>query len=471
MPNPSEDSQRSTHWDVLDEPSNASTNSIRTADKVLASESSSVTGLRATTLAIGLLLFAAAIALPLFRQTGSRSWQTIWAEDGTIYFQQAHQHGGLAVLLRSYKGYEQLPPRLLAVFSALVPLRQLPVYLAISSTFVAALLALFLYHYSDGWITSRLVRLALASMLVLMPVLGPEDTANITNTIWIFAAVAPWALISLQDRRRDIVIRCVVVFLAATATSVSLLFIPLALGYALIRKSRAIWVVAAVFAGGLVIQVWVIFSSHYRGPALGHPPISVLVQATAMRVFAMFLVGNRGEENPFSRGEKGLLILIAVICFVMLVALFPGAGRRSQVMGVVLIAYAVVTFAGVAWYRHAAGIGIFASPSRYSVIPLMMLGSAVAVLVAPADRSRDRTTARLGRPIFAGYVLVLILSGFFISNTRSTAPTWSTSLSYTYQADCQGARSTKLVEVPTEKFSYFGVQFFPVTLPCHDLAP
>jgi hypothetical protein len=51
---------------------------------------------------LGVALFGLAVALPLFRQTGTQSWRTIWAEDGSIYFQQAYQHGWLAVLFRGF---------------------------------------------------------------------------------------------------------------------------------------------------------------------------------------------------------------------------------------------------------------------------------------------------------------------------------------------------------------------------------
>ncbi len=428
--------------------------------------------MRPATVAVGVLLLAAATILPLFRQTGARSWQTIWAEDGSIYFQQAKQSGGVAVLLRSYRGYEQLPPRLLAVFSTAVPLHQVAIYLAISSSLVAALLAWFLYHHSAGWITSRPVRLALAALLVLMPALAAENTANITNTIWAFAAVTPWALISLRDRRRDIVVRSVVVFLAATATSLCLLFIPLAIGYALIRRAGATWVVASAFLGGLLVQVAVILDSHYQSSALGHATDSVLVQAMAVRVFAIFLIGTRGQHISFGSGGERVLIVAAVICVVVLAVLFLGAGRKSQVLGIVFIAYAVVTFAFPSWYRNAAGTGVFTSPFRFSVIPVMMLGSAVAVLVAPADSSRDRKIARIGRPVFAVYILLLIATGFSVTNTRSSGPTWSASVTQTYRSECLGAEPDKSVAIPTEKPSWLSSSpQFPVTLPCRDLSP
>ena len=59
-----------------------------------------------------------------------------------------------------------------------------------------------------------------------MPVLGIENTANITNVIWVFAAVAPWALVSLSERPRDTIARSFVALLAATSTSLCFLFLP-----------------------------------------------------------------------------------------------------------------------------------------------------------------------------------------------------------------------------------------------------
>ena len=202
---------------------------------------------RALAIIVGGLLLAAAAILPLFRQTGARSWNTIWAEDGFVYFQQARRQGGLAVLFHGYNGYLQLPPRILAVFATFVPIHDLSVYLALAATVVGALLAWFTYQTTEQWIASRLVRLALASMVALMPALGVELTANITNIIWVFVAVAPWALVSLAERPWDVAIRGVVAVLAAASSSLSFLFLPLALGWLLIRRTRAAVEVAAAF--------------------------------------------------------------------------------------------------------------------------------------------------------------------------------------------------------------------------------
>lgn len=72
----------------------------------------------------GVGLFALAVALPLLRQRGVRSWATIWAEDGEIFSTQAIESGP-RVLFYSYAGYLTLPPRLLALVVPLVPAHQL----------------------------------------------------------------------------------------------------------------------------------------------------------------------------------------------------------------------------------------------------------------------------------------------------------------------------------------------------------
>jgi hypothetical protein len=133
----------------------------------------------------------------------------------------------------------------------------------------------------------------------------------------------------------------------------------------------------------------------------------------------------------------------------------------------------VITFVAPLWYRNPDNgiFGLSGIPFRYSLVPVMMLASAVAVLIAPAGGSRNRTIARIGRPVFAVYMVALIVTGFSVTNARSSDPLWSASLTRTYRADCIGAYPNKLVEVRTWKASFLAPDLFPVTLPCRDLSP
>ena len=96
----------------------------------------------------GRVLLAAAVLVPLLRQRGTPSWETVWSEDASIYTYQAVWHGSLDSLFRGYAGYLQLPPRLMAVPTPYFSLRYLSVYDALISTVTGALLAWSTYILS-----------------------------------------------------------------------------------------------------------------------------------------------------------------------------------------------------------------------------------------------------------------------------------------------------------------------------------
>lgn len=415
---------------------------------------------RALAIIVGGLLLAAAAILPLFRQTGARSWNTIWAEDGFVYFQQARRQGGLAVLFHGYNGYLQLPPRILAVFATFVPIHDLSVYLALAATVVGALLAWFTYQTTEQWIGSRLVRLALASMVALMPALGVELTANITNIIWVFVAVAPWALVSLAERPWDVAIRGVVAVLAAASSSLSFLLLPLALGWLLIRRTRAAVEVAAAFCAGLVVQGLVSLYTTSNGanlPSSFHSvdrTVGAISNDTGLDVFSTYVFGAHGLTGHHLLAITGTLLTVAILAVLLI-----GAGRTHQLLAVVFVAYAAIMFVAPAWNRQTASY-------RYSVIPVMLLASAVALLVADPTRTRGQLIARVGRWLFVAQIVVVTVIGFSGTDYRSESPNWSGSVTYTSHVTCHGVSPNRLVEVRTDVYN-----FWPVTLPCRYVSP
>jgi hypothetical protein len=426
---------------------------------------------RGIRIAIGSLLLAAAMVLPLHREIGRRSWECVWAEDGQVYTQQAISEGGMHVLLRSQLKYLQLAPRLLVLPTPFLPVRRLALYLAVSATAVSALLAWFIYHASSDWISSRPVRLALASLLVLGPVVGYENTASVTNTIWAFAAAAPWALVSVRDRRTDVAIRAVVVFLAVTSTPLSAVFVPLGLGVALVRRTRAAWIVIGSLPAGVALQAVVMFTSHdtVRNWVNRLP---VLLELIAVRVFAVFLFGVKWTTSLIGAYPQLLIVGSVVLGVAIFAVLLPRAGRRTQALAAVFLAYAVITFVTAVWGRGTTYVVLFGGTSpaaghlRYSVVPTMMLASAVALLVAPYGAGRSRLVARVGRPLFVLHVAVLAWGGFTIGIPRSWSPDWPSSVDQYYQKNCVGADPDTPIKIPTDVLAAYSV-----TLPCRLLAP
>ena len=128
----------------------------------------------------------------------------------------------------------------------------------------------------------------------------------------------------------------------------------------------------------------------------------------------MLLTGDKGIPTS-SYNQHGALILGSTICVgVILAVLLPGAGRKAQTLAAILVTYALVTFVVPVWYS-----GLADSSLRYSVIPVMMLVGAIALLIAPAGPEGSRTTAAVSRPLFVVYELALILTGFSVTNARS----------------------------------------------------
>ncbi len=422
---------------------------------------------------IGGLLLTAAIVLPLLRQTGSHSWDTIWAEDGAIYSNQALDHGAFSVLLRGYAGYLQLPPRLIALLVPAVPIRQLALFLAVAASVVNALLAWFVYRQSRGWITSAILRVALASAIVIGPVMLSENTANITNTIWTFAAVAPWALGSLQDRPGSTAARSSVAFLAATSTPLSFLYLPLAALILVTRRTRSNLIVAGSFGAGLLLQGLVVL--HTVGT--GVPPlndVSDLVRALGVRVFWFFLLGPNTTGSMRSSPSLTLALLGIVVVVGLFVAASVGAGRRARIAAVALFVTAVAMFAFPIWGRGTfflvtqGNMATTGFEARFSVIPIFLLLSAAMILLDDPARAPGGW-ARIARIALVAQIVLLAAMNFTGATGRSyfigsfRIPRWE-ALVETAWAQCDGEASDQRIKIPA---SYL----FPVTVTCDELAP
>jgi hypothetical protein len=426
---------------------------------------------------IGGLLLAAAVVLPLLRQRGTPSWQTVWPEDGQLYTDQAIWHGGVRSIFLEHGGYLQLPPRLFAIPTPYFSLRYLALYCALAAAIAGAFLAWSVYHLSRGWVSSRLVRVVLASFVVLMPSLGWEITGSITNTIWVFMAVLPWALISMEETQRNVALRSVLAFLGATASLLSLLFIPLAVGWLAYRRTRSTLIVVVSFLVGMAIQGGVTLAS---GQPRNFFPIernlSQLRDDVAAHMFGVFLLGPRWETDLWNSDWKWVVILAPLIVVAMLVLLAWGAGRRAQVMAGVFTVFAVVLYVVPVWGRGTNQVlvhEVYVSNQRYAVVPVMLLASAFAILIAPTSVSDRRLATRIGRPTFALQAALLLVVCFSITTIRSTDPPWTSRVERVQAQHCVGRPSSTVVIIPNSSVNLLFVKapngLYPLTVRCSNL--
>jgi hypothetical protein len=415
---------------------------------------------------VGALLFLAAIVLPLLRNGGVGTWDTIWIED-TVYTEEANRSGPFAVLLRGYAGYLQLVSRVLALPTTILPASWLSVYLAVAAATLCALGAAFVYRQTDGIVASVELRLVIAAMVVLSPAMAIETTATITNTIWTVLAVAPFAFISVRESRRDIVMRAVVAFLAATATALSALFLPLAIGYAVARRTRASIAVACSFGAGLVLQLLVVRVSPVAERA--ENSVRILVDLFGLRVLGSFLVGERPLDQLWTTVGEPVVVVLIVVVVALFAFLLRGAGRRNQIMAAVLLAYAGGAFVLPAWGRGTGAtgfeLGVYSlNMTRYTVGPILLLVTAAALLVDPALEPRERPIRFDARKVMVVWALLVLAIGFYYPTVRGAGPAWSTEYARVFAERCKGVASDDVVEVTTTPTT------FTVELTCRRLA-
>jgi hypothetical protein len=415
-------------------------------------------------LVIGVVLFGLAVVLSLFRQQGVRSWDTVEGEDGFLLYQQAITDGGWQVLLREYQGYLQLPIRVLAIPMEWMPTRALAPYAAWTGAVVTALLAWFVYAASRQWVSSKIVRVALAALVVFMPTGGIEATGNLTNTIWTFAAVTPWAIVSLNERGREVTVRCIVAFLGVTATAIALVFAPLVIAWVLIRRTKAALSVALAYGVGALLQL---LTMHTASSPLNtipaERPLDEMIVFTAVRVFTTHL----GGPELASRWWHEHGNLSALLGFLVITGLFAaalvGAGRRAQLAGVVFYATAVgvmvalIGARGTDWLKYLLETFEPLQHLRYNIVSTLALASAFAVLLACFGPTRDRTVGRIGRPLFVAHVALLIIVTVTVTSYRSESPVWSDSVAKAV-ADCERAAPDDFVLVRQDALGWQNVR-------------
>jgi hypothetical protein len=371
--------------------------------------------------ALGTVLVVAGAVVPLIRQ--ARPWDTLWAEDGQVYVQEANEMRLHATLFRGYAGYGQLASRLLAIPTRWLPIDAVPFYMALAGAVTGTLLALFVYRMAGTHVKDPWARLGLAASCVLLPTLAFENEANVVNATWVLTFAAFWALMSRCDTTGDLVARSLVAFLAVTTNPLAGLLLPLAGAVLWVRRSRPDLVVGGAFAFGAVVQAGMVRATD---PSEWKTPFSWtdIAGLYPVRVLASALVGEPAVRALWPRwGHVVGLTAVAVVLVLAAVALRHASAHRSRA-SVAAVAMSVVLLVVPLLIRGSLGVRLTAGDfnaagNRYFVVPILLLVSAAAVAVA---RGRQHWV----RAVFAAWVLVLGLTSFGAAGEwRPRGPSWS----------------------------------------------
>ena len=379
---------------------------------------------------VATVLVLACTALQLLYQDGARSWNTIWSEDGLVFFVDAQGYG-IASIFRPYAGYGHLGPRILALPTRWIPLEHLAQYLAFAGALTTSLAALAVYALTRGVISSRVLRVVLAASVALLPVMAFENLANITNVIWPLTFACFWALVREPRTRADILLGGAVAFIGAASAGLTLLFLPLAAWALWTRRTRAQGVVVGAFAAAALFQVvmWISDSTESASPqgdfSLG------LLRLFATRVLASTAVGDNWTGSLFEQSGYSVLLPISVIVSCVVVALFVFAPAPARWLGGIAVIYAFVMFFFPLAVRGSLEMVPFdhvwnSSGSRYAGLSILLLLSGIFIMV---DAARFSESAR--RVAVGGLVLLFVAQVVFAFpavNPRSAGPEWRSEL-------------------------------------------
>lgn len=142
---------------------------------------------------IGALAVLAGATISIYGQRGALN--TVWAEDGGIFYQATLRHSLLDTLTIPYNGYYQLLPRLLIQLVRVFPLTAAAEAMAIIGAVATSCLAVLVYAASSEHLQSRLVRFCVSAPVAVLYVAQEELGNNIVNIPWYMVYVAFWMLL------------------------------------------------------------------------------------------------------------------------------------------------------------------------------------------------------------------------------------------------------------------------------------
>lgn len=413
----------------------------------------------------GLLLLWSALA---YLRLSPEARGTIWAEDGLIFLTQALQLGPAAAVVEPYAGYMHLLPRLVAAVAVALPLGAAELVLGAGAALVVGLAATTTYVLSAGHLPSRVVRLLLASMVVLLPVGGLETAANVANSHWFLMAAAFWALAARPTRTAHVVLATTVVVLAAASDPLTVVLAPLVLARLLLLRRRRDHVVTAGFAVATAAQLAVVLGTS-RADSPGTDPVTVLQGYLAQVPFALLVGPDRAGPLFERHGWSAVAVAVALVVLAAAVAL---AGSRGLGLLALTAGVASVAFFGVpvtvSWseaFDPEGRYGLSITGGRYLVVPMLLLLVVVAAGLQGVLRRAGVVVSAVAVVAVVAVASLTVVGGFRPEPDLRAGPSWDAGLAAAREA-CAADATLDGVDVKTAPADR---RQWVVTVPCERL--
>lgn len=421
--------------------------------------------------------------LCLLRQSGLPAWETMWAEDGRFFYSQALSLSFARTLVTLHDGYVQLYPRLIAQLASAFPPREASWVMSLAGALSLAAVSCLVFHMARSHVVSPLLRGLLAVSMVLLPVASAELLDNTVNIPWWLFFACFWALLWRPAARAGRVGAFLLCALAGASEPLTALLLPVAaLRVVALRghrtKPHRTWEQTQVagLVTGLVFQACVVAanagnhgvsSAFEPGSAVGLGP------SLSFRVGLGLLAGVKGTDWLVTHEHALAIVLGALALCAVGAAGLACPSSRARAFTTAAVCSALTCFLVPAWLRDVAPLmaaGKVQPASRYQVVPLLLLISAVVVTAegwagATASRRRARpgtAVPRWIRPgrsrragpgnIVAAVICLMLLAptwavDFRDANARSHGPSWPAGIAGAERRCAAGGISTASVPI------------------------
>ncbi|MFI6098018.1 hypothetical protein ACIA8G_20870 [Lentzea sp. NPDC051213] len=395
--------------------------------------------------------FVLSVAFLLLIPPGWARLDHLWAEDGARFMVDAVRTPTLTNLIEPYGGYLHTLPRLVAEVVALLPLEWTAAGFAIAAAMLRALVALITFAASGAYLRSTPLRLALASLVVVLPAGNSETLNNMSNLHWFLLYGAFWALLWRNAPRVPVAL---FVFLAALTSPLVFILAPIALVRLVLPRKE----VPITFLVGLVVQGLAMLLAT-RTP-YSHDevdPVQVLL-SSLLRVPVVAFTGSErvGQIYP---ALGNLLILGALLAAAVPMAAGLRFGDRAgRTLVLVAGAYSVIVILAclvLNWTQvlQVQAPEVVMAAQRYSIAPCLFLFTAIFVgLDATPGRMWERAVVGASRYVVGIAVVVSVFAHLQEPKTVLRGIPWDESLAKA-RADCAaGAPEARLEHEPKDWF-------------------
>jgi hypothetical protein len=380
---------------------------------------------------MGIVLVAGGAILHLVRQRGVPPWNSLWAEDGSVFLSDA-MHDFAGTFFAENGGYGHVVPRIIAGAAAALPVEDAAAGMAAAASVVVALIAGFVYFASGEVLPSRMARFGLAAAVLLLPVPGSDLLANATNLHFYLLFGCFWALFWQSETPAALGARSAVGLAATLSDPLAALFMPLALVAPLARRRVRAFMVSGVFVAGLATQLLVTWGGERPHRNWGFRPADLL-DIFSLRVTGGLLVGDRFLGDAWLAYGRTFSYTAFLLVAAIIALLLTRSSRATVAFVFIALGYGCLFFCVQLVGRGTGGtdpdLGVFQlNGARYVLLPFLFTTAGILALVDRNVRLRRGAAWAWTRRVALVWLAALLIVNYSVTSDRSRGPRWDTEL-------------------------------------------